>query len=84
MIPVQFPHIIGWDFSGVVDSVGESVTDFKVGDKVYCRPEVTRNGSHAEYILVPEDHLAHMPKTISFSCCVGSNREQYCLASTMS
>ena len=67
LIPVQFPHIIGWDFSGVVDSVGESVTDFKVGDKVYCRPEVTRNGSHAEYILVPEDHLAHMPKTISFS-----------------
>lgn len=67
LIPVQFPHIIGWDFSGVVDSIGESVTDFQVGDKVYCRPEVTRNGSHAEYILVPEDHLAHMPKTISFS-----------------
>ena len=29
---LQFPHILGRDFSGVVAKTGEGVTDFAVGD----------------------------------------------------
>ena len=31
MIPVTFPHTMGFDVAGVVSAVGADVTDFKVG-----------------------------------------------------
>ncbi|MGB8122875.1 MAG: alcohol dehydrogenase catalytic domain-containing protein, partial [Pseudolabrys sp.] len=31
----QFPHILGRDFSGVVSTLGERVTEFAVGDEVF-------------------------------------------------
>ncbi len=30
------PHILGVDPSGIIEAVGENVTDRKVGDRVYC------------------------------------------------
>ena len=30
----KFPYVLGRDFSGYVQSVGEGVTDFKIGDAV--------------------------------------------------
>ena len=65
MIPYAFPLTLGWDVSGVVDAVGEEVTRFKVGDAVFSRPDIKRNGTYAEYVAVLEDEVAHKPKTIS-------------------
>ncbi|MEZ6153694.1 MAG: NAD(P)-dependent alcohol dehydrogenase [Pirellulaceae bacterium] len=54
--------IPGYDFSGVVEEVGESVDGFGVGDDVfgYC------SGSCAEWVSVAEDKLAAKPKGLSF------------------
>lgn len=65
MIHYDFPLILGWDVSGVVESIGVDVTRFKVGDAVFSRPDVKRNGCYAEYVAVVEHELALKPKTIS-------------------
>ena len=65
MIAYEMPLTLGWDVSGVVESVGADVTRFKVGDAVYSRPDIKRNGSYAEYVVVREDELAFKPQTIS-------------------
>lgn len=65
MINYTMPLTLGWDVSGVVESVGADVTRFKVGDAVYSRPDIKRNGTYAEYVVVREDELAFKPQTIS-------------------
>ncbi|HLP96950.1 MAG TPA: NADP-dependent oxidoreductase [Sideroxyarcus sp.] len=65
MLPLQFPLTLGWDVSGVVEAVGKNVSRFKVGDAVYARPDIKRNGTYAEYVAIREDELAHKPQTIS-------------------
>lgn len=66
-IPITFPHTLGWDLSGVIMEVGSEVSKFKVGDAIYSRPEVAKNGSHAEYIAIDANDVAFKPATISFA-----------------
>jgi len=58
--------VLGWDASGIVDSVGENVTLFKPGDKVWYAGAINRSGSNAEYHLVDERIVAKMPESLSF------------------
>ena len=60
----QLPLIPGWDFSGTIDRLGPGVTGFKVGDDVYTRADVSRNGAYAEYLIVKASELAHKPRSI--------------------
>ncbi len=68
MLPYEFPLILGWDVSGVVEAVGSGVTKFKPGDAVYSRPNILRNGTYAEFIAIDENEIAFKPKTISHAC----------------
>jgi len=63
-IKYPLPMIPGWDVSGVVEAVGPGVSRLKVGDEVYSRPDLGRNGSYAEYIAVKESEVALKPKSI--------------------
>jgi NADPH:quinone reductase-like Zn-dependent oxidoreductase len=45
LLPPQAPKTLGVEFSGIVESLGNGVTDFKEGDQVFglayggvCRP----------------------------------------------
>jgi NADPH:quinone reductase-like Zn-dependent oxidoreductase len=58
------PFILGWDVSGVIESVGSGVTGFKPGDEVYGRPDAARNGAYAEYIAVKESEIGHKPRSL--------------------
>ncbi|MFM7427485.1 MAG: NADP-dependent oxidoreductase [Elainella sp.] len=60
----KLPLILGWDVSGVVEAVGSEVTTFKVGDAVYSRPDIERNGAYAEYIAVKASEVALKPQSI--------------------
>lgn len=58
--------ILGREFSGIVSAIGENVTDFKIGDSVFCGSgSMGSNGTYAEYICVPAEILMHLPNTIS-------------------
>jgi len=62
--PVNLPLIPGWDVSGVVEKVGAGVQSFKPGDEVYSRPDPTKNGAFADYIVVKANIVAIKPKSI--------------------
>jgi len=62
----QFPLILGWDFSGVVIDVGEEVSQhYQIGDAVFGMPDLTKNGTYAEYISVKADYIAPKPRNLS-------------------
>ena len=62
----KLPLTLGQDFSGTVEKIGSSVKGFKIGDKVFGRPSMDRDGSYAEYIEVRASEVALMPKTITY------------------
>ncbi|MCK8462670.1 zinc-binding alcohol dehydrogenase family protein [Aliiroseovarius sp. S1339] len=60
----EAPRIIGYDASGVVESVGPDVTLFKPGDEVYYAGDISRSGTNAEFHLVDERIVGHKPKSL--------------------
>lgn len=64
MIPYTMPLILGWDVSGTIEAVGPGRTDFAVGDAVFSRPDLTRDGAYAEYVVVRADEVARKPPSI--------------------
>ena len=65
MLPYSMPFIPGWDVSGVVHETGSQVSHFQVGDAVYSRPDISRDGCYAEFVAVRESEVALKPRTIS-------------------
>ena len=61
------PGVLGMDFSGTIESVGEGVTGFAVGDEVYgCAGGLADlQGALAEYMLADAKLIAHKPKSLS-------------------
>lgn len=62
--PADLPLIPGWDVSGVIKKVGDNVHQFREGDEVYGRPDPTKDGAYAEYIVVKANQLGRKPKSI--------------------
>src|SRR5664279_5583951 len=63
--PVKFPLIPGWDVSGEIEEVGSNIVNFRKGDEVYSRPDPTKNGTYAEYVVaVSYTHLTLPTKRI--------------------
>lgn len=59
-------QILGSEFAGVVEEVGESVTHFRIGDRVFGYNDETFGG-HAEYLAIAENKaIATMPDDLSF------------------
>ncbi|MFI6006586.1 alcohol dehydrogenase catalytic domain-containing protein [Streptomyces sp. NPDC051366] len=48
------PFVLGHEFSGTVEGIGEGVTRFAVGEEVYGWT-VPPQGSHADHVVVTED-----------------------------
>lgn len=63
-IRYELPLIPGWDVSGTVEAVGNGNGSFRVGDDVYGRPDITRNGAYAEYVVVRARELAKKPRLL--------------------
>ncbi|PSL43439.1 NADPH:quinone reductase-like Zn-dependent oxidoreductase [Chitinophaga niastensis] len=67
-MPHQFPLIMGVDGAGTIEEVGEGVTRFKKGDRVYGQfiHAPIGEGSYAEYVIVPEKSgITHAPVSLS-------------------
>ncbi|WP_394176415.1 zinc-dependent alcohol dehydrogenase family protein [Thalassotalea litorea] len=61
------PAILGMDFAGTVEEVGDNVSGFNVGDEVYgCAGGLgDLSGTLAEFILADAKLIAHKPKSLS-------------------
>ena len=57
------PAVLGYDVSGVIEAVGEGVTDLYVGQEVFYTPNIFGNqlGSYAEYNVAPASIVAPKP-----------------------
>jgi len=64
MLHHTFPLVLGWDVSGVVEGLGSGLTRLKIGDEVFSRPDISRDGAYAEFIVVKESEVALKPKSI--------------------
>lgn len=62
--------VIGFEFSGIIETVGANVSKFKKGNSVYGTTTDLKQGAYAEYVCVPESWkqgvIAHKPETLSF------------------
>ncbi len=64
-IPLEFPHVMGFDVSGEITEVGKGVTGFKVGDAVFARANQQDAGAIAQVARVKADEMALKPDNIS-------------------
>jgi len=58
--PADIP---GLEFAGEVEQPGEDASAWRVGARVFG---ITAGGAQAEYVVVPESHLAGIPDGLSF------------------
>ncbi len=56
-------HIPGLEYAGVVESLGDGVRSWKVGDRAMG---LVGGGGYAEYVVVPEREAIRVPEAMSF------------------
>jgi NADPH:quinone reductase len=69
---IRLPAVIGADVSGVVEAVGDGVTELAVGDEVFYSPVVFGEyGSYGEYAVADAAIVAKKPASLSHveACC---------------
>jgi NADPH2:quinone reductase len=64
---LRLPAIIGSDFSGVIDSVGANVSEWRRGDEVFGAAPFRegRRGTYAEFHLADSETIARKPANLS-------------------
>lgn len=71
ILPYPLPMIMGHDFSGIVEDIGQNVKKFKKGDQVYGRAPDGHIGTLSEFITVREYAVSLKPNNISFEEAAG-------------
>lgn len=66
-----FPLVLGSDAAGEIESVGEGVTAWKPGDRVYTAG--TLSGAYAQKTLAEADKVYRLPENISYTQGAGIN-----------
>ncbi|OZI24239.1 NADPH:quinone reductase [Bordetella genomosp. 7] len=57
-------EVLGWDAVGVVEAVGNDVSLFQPGDRVYYAGAINRPGTNSELHLVDERIVARAPQSL--------------------
>ena len=60
----KLPYTPGKDAAGMVETVGDGVTKWTVGDRVYTANSIT--GTYAEFALCDEIDLGRLPDTVGY------------------
>ena len=63
----EYPFILGLDVAGTIESLGEAVEGWKIGDDVFYHGNLSRPGGYAEYAIAPAHILGAKPGGVSFS-----------------
>lgn len=64
VLPLALPATPGCDVSGVVETIGEQVTEFQKGDEVYAMVG-GRMGAYAEFATAKSSAVARKPQSIN-------------------
>jgi NADPH:quinone reductase-like Zn-dependent oxidoreductase len=71
--PTPFPFVVGRDLVGTAAEVGAGTVGFAAGDRVWCNSlgHGGRQGSFAEYAVVPAERLYRLPAAADPVAAVG-------------
>ena len=61
-MPLVLPYTPGLDVAGTVEVLGDGVTEFTVGDRVFGRGA----GTYADFAVAPATTIARIPEGVSF------------------
>ena len=66
--PARFPMVLGWDGAGVVETLGEGVTELRVGERVMAISKQPSSGIglHAEFAALPSDQAVPIADDVAF------------------
>lgn len=64
LYPMQLPHALGMEASGIIEAVGEGVTHLKVGDRAAYASQPP--GAYAQARVMPAAQVCPLPDGISF------------------
>ena len=62
--PSVLADVPGLEFAGEIETVGDEVTRWRVGQRVFG---ITAGGAQAEYVVVPEDAVVEIPANLSWT-----------------
>ena len=62
----NYPHVLGVDVAGVIEMLGEGVTSWNTGERVFYHTTWRKDGSYAEFNVAPAHTFARIPARISF------------------
>ena len=60
---MQLPLVLGADFAGTIEDLGEEIKSYKKGDEVYGKILL---GCYADYVIVKENELSLKPTNLDF------------------
>jgi NADPH:quinone reductase len=63
MVPLQLPHVVGYDVAGSVDAVGPGLAAFRLGDRVVA----SVRSAYAEFAIADEKSCTLIPDGIDFA-----------------
>ncbi|MCD8531748.1 MAG: NADP-dependent oxidoreductase, partial [Saccharospirillaceae bacterium] len=61
----QLPLVLGWDASGVIETLGAGVQHWQVGDAVMVHTPISLQGTYREYIVADASLLAAKPASLN-------------------
>jgi NADPH:quinone reductase-like Zn-dependent oxidoreductase len=70
-IPIELPHVPGYDVSGTIDALGEGVEGLSIGDAVIAFLPMERDGGAAEYVIAPAEAVVAAPTSIPLADAAG-------------
>jgi NADPH2:quinone reductase len=63
----EWPFILGLDVAGVVDAVGQGVSEWEPGDPVYYHGDLTKHGGYSQYAIVAAHALSWLPDGLDYA-----------------
>lgn len=67
MVPLQLPHIIGYDIAGTVEAVSNDVSTLAVGERVFAMLDTIQKGGYAEFAVAPAEYMVRMPEGLDYA-----------------
>ncbi|SKA74002.1 NADP-dependent oxidoreductase [Enterovibrio nigricans] len=64
LVNQSLPLTLGWDLAGDIVELGEGVTTFNAGERVFAMPVIGYDGAFAEYCIVNVNGLAKAPQSV--------------------
>jgi NADPH:quinone reductase-like Zn-dependent oxidoreductase len=63
----SFPRVNGRDVAGIVVAVGPSVTDYRIGDRIFGFSELDRPGTWADFVVMQVRAVGLAPRSVSLT-----------------